>query len=241
MPISIGYPSFFKMEQNPFTSTAANEFADNPEPRCASLLILDVSVSMQGERIRQLNEGLTIYKDELAGDGLARKRVEVALVTFGGTVEVLQNFTTVDTFTPPTLSVHGDTPMGGAVVAGLNLLDERKKEYRNNGVGYYRPWVFLITDGGPTDVNTPLWGEAIQRIKHGEEQKAFSFFGVGVEDADMERLKQLCARDPLKLKGLQFRELFQWLSNSQQSVSRSTPGDAVPLENPAAPSRWAQV
>jgi len=34
------------MEQNPFTSTAANEFADNPEPRCASLLILDVSVSM---------------------------------------------------------------------------------------------------------------------------------------------------------------------------------------------------
>lgn len=229
------------MEQNPFSSSAANEFADNPEPRCASLLILDVSVSMGGERIRQLNEGLVAYKDDLAGDGLARKRVEVAIVTFGGTVDVVQSFTTADTFVPPTLTVHGDTPMGQGVITGLNLLDERKREYRNNAVGYYRPWVFLMTDGGPTDINTPCWSEAIQRIKAGEAQKAFSFFGVGVEDADMERLSQLCVREAVKLKGLQFRNLFQWLSNSQQSVSRSTPGDAVPLENPQAPGGWASV
>ncbi len=229
------------MEQNPFAPTTASEFADNPEPRCASLLILDVSVSMQGDRIRELNDGLTIYKEELFGDALARKRVEIGVITFGGTVDIVQNFTTADAFTPPVLSVHGDTPMGQAVVDGLNLLDERKREYRNNGIGYYRPWVFLITDGGPTDVNTPAWTDAIARVKAGEEAKAFSFFGVGVEDADMARLGQLCAREPLKLKGLQFRTLFQWLSNSQQSVSRSTPGDAVPLENPTAPNGWAQV
>jgi uncharacterized protein YegL len=229
------------MEQNPFTSTAANEFADNPEPRCASLLILDVSSSMSGDRIRELQEGLTVYKDELAGDGLARKRVEVAIVTFGGSVDTIQNFTTVDNFTPPTLAVNGDTPMGQAVVAGLNLLDQRKQEYRNNGIGYYRPWVFLITDGGPTDINTPQWPEAIQKVKAGEEAKSFAFFGVGVEDADMDRLAQVCVREPMKLKGLQFRTLFQWLSNSQQSVSRSTPGDAVPLENPKSPEGWAQI
>lgn len=230
------------MEQNPFISTAANEFAENAEPRCPSLLILDVSGSMGGERIRQLNEGLTVYKDELAGDALARKRIEVALVTFGGSVDVIQNFTTADMFVPPTLTVRGDTPMGQSVITGLNLLDERKQEYRNNGVGYYRPWVFLITDGGPTDINTPQWSEAIARVKAGEEAKAFSFFAVGVEDADMERLKQLSTtREPLKLKGLQFRTLFQWLSNSQQSVSRSTPGDTVQLIPPTAPNGWAQV
>jgi uncharacterized protein YegL len=229
------------MEQNPFTSIAEDEFAKNPEPRCASLLILDVSSSMTGDRIRELQDGLTVYKDELVGDGLARKRVEVGVVTFGGSVDVVQNFVTADAFTPPILTPNADTPMGQAVVAGLNLLDQRKQEYRNKGIGYYRPWVFLITDGGPTDINTPQWPEAIQRVKAGEEAKAFSFFGVGVQDADMERLGQLCVREPMKLKGLQFRTLFQWLSNSQQSVSRSTPGDAVPLANPASPDGWAQV
>lgn len=74
-----------------------------------------------------------------------------------------------------------------------------------------------------------------------EDKKILSFFAVGVEGADMARLGELSKRDPLKLKGLDFRSLFQWLSKSQQSVSRSTPGDAVSLDNPAAPSGWATV
>ena len=54
-------------EQQPFTAT---EFAENPENRCACLLLLDTSGSMAGEPIKQLNAGLKVFEEELKGDSL---------------------------------------------------------------------------------------------------------------------------------------------------------------------------
>lgn len=220
------------------TPFGAAEFADNPEPRCPCLLLLDVSGSMSGEPIRELNDGLTVFKDEVVADDLAVKRVEVSVVTFGP-IQVVSEFQTADVWQRPTLSAQGDTPMGGAILQGLDLLRQRKDIYRSNGAPFYRPWVFLITDGGPTDGD--LWRTAAEQIREGEAQKSFAFFAVGVEGARMDLLAQLAVREPLKLKGLRFRDLFQWLSNSMKGVSRSTPGDTVPIENPKAPSGWAAV
>jgi len=229
------------MEQTPFDPGRIG-FAENPENRCPSVLILDVSRSMEGEPLKELQAGLSLYRNELAADALTRKRVEVAILTFGGSVRVVQEFVTVDRFAPPVLVAHGDTPMGQAVVTGLNLLADRKGEYRGNGILFYRPWVFLITDGAPTDLSSPYWAEAKALVTEGERAKKFSFFAIGVEGADFGRLAELSVgRKPLKLRGVRFRDLFRWLSNSQQAVSRSIPGESVPLANPAAPEGWAEV
>jgi uncharacterized protein YegL len=215
-------------------SFGTDDFASNPEPRCQCILLLDVSGSMSGRPLAELNAGLTVFKDELAADTLAMKRVEVAMVTFGPT-KVEMPFTSASQFYPPTLTAQGDTPMGSAIMKALELVKERKAEYKLNGISYYRPWVFLITDGGPTDA----WQAAAAAVREGEASKQFAFFAIGVEGANMDVLKQISsAREPLSLSGLKFRELFTWLSSSLQSVSRSTPGTDVPLESPKG---WASV
>jgi uncharacterized protein YegL len=217
-------------EQIPFGTT---EFADNPEPRCPCLLLLDVSGSMAGHPIAELNAGLVTLRDELANDSLATKRVEVAIVTFGP-VRTEQPFQSAASFIPPTLSSQGDTPMGAAILHALEMVRARKDEYRANGISYYRPWLFLITDGRPTDA----WKEASDAVHVGEAAKAFAFFAIGVRGANLDNLRQLSVREPLMLEGLKFRELFSWLSSSLRSVSRSTPGTEVLLQSP---SGWASV
>jgi len=212
-------------------------FIDNPEPRCPCLLLLDTSGSMNGKPIAELNAGLRVFQEELNADSMAAQRVEVAIMTFGP-VNVLSDFQTADMFHPPTLSPTGDTPMGSAIMQGLDMLEARKNIYKQAGVAYYRPWVFLITDGAPTD----SYLAAAERVRQGDNssKKSFSFFAVGVEGADMTKLAQICSPDrpPLKLQGLSFRELFTWLSSSLGGVARSQPGQLVALP---APTGWSSV
>jgi uncharacterized protein YegL len=210
------------------------EFVQNPENRCPVILLLDTSGSMIGDAINALNQGVSLFKENIQTDTKASLSVEVALITFGP-VELVQDFVTIDQFEPPTLVADGVTPMGEAIEYALDCLETRKAVYQANGVQYYRPWIFMITDGAPTD----LWQDAAARIRQGETDRKFCFFSVGVEGADFKTLSQIVSpeRPPVLLNGLDFQSLFVWLSKSMKRVSSGRVGEVLALP----PIGWGQV
>ncbi len=214
-------------EESPFSEA---RFADNPDPRCPCVLILDRSASMSGPKIQQLNDGLAQFRTELLRDEIAARRVEIAVVPFGP-VSRNSSFYPAGNFDPKPMAAAGDTPMGAAVTYAVDLVARQKALYRSHGITYFRPWVILMTDGEPTDSIE----RSISLVREGEAGKAFSFFAVGVDQASMATLGRLSVRPPLKMRGLAFREFFLWLSASLSGVSRSAPGTSIQI---AAPTTW---
>ncbi len=230
------FPSLTVRGSSAMSSIALPEFADNPEPRVPVVLLLDTSASMSGNRIQQLNQAVAAFQADVLQDDTAALRVEVAIVTFGP-VQLAQSFITIDEFMPMPFTAQGRTPLGEAVTYGLDVLEERKTVYREQGVQYYRPWVFLVSDGAP-DPDSP-WREAAQRIRAQEQEGKILFFAVGVKGASMQVLQEIApvTRPPVALDGLKFREMFMWLSSSLQRVSRSVVGGQVELP----PVTWGRV
>lgn len=195
------------------------EFVDNPEPRCPVILLLDTSRSMAGAPIDQLNAGITGLIDDLRADPLAALRVDIAVVAFGGQPQVVQPFACVEDIAVPHLAAAGQTPMGAAMAIAAEAIDRRKQLYRRHGIPYYRPWVFLLTDGTPTDGT--LWRQTSARLRDDDSAGRLSFFVIAVDGADMPLLRRMApeARPPYRLDSLKFKELFQWLSASLRRVS----------------------
>lgn len=220
------------------------EIANPQQPHCPTVLLLDISGSMQGENINALNEGVKAFKKEVEKDELASKRVDLAIITFGETSQLMQDFTSIEEFDPPTFTADGLTPMGEAILKGIEIVEQRKQQYKQNGIDYFRPWIFMITDGEPTDMQRGdrKWNDVVNSVQEGESNKKFMFFAVAVDPANTEILAEIAppSRKPVRLKGLAFRELFSWLSKSMSAVSASNPGEQVALESPVA-AGWGEI
>lgn len=222
----------------------------NPDPRIACTLLLDTSSSMSGPPIDQLNRGFELFCEEIKKDELAKKRAEIAVITFGSTARIEIPFTEGRDIQPRRLAASGSTPMGAALNLAMDQLRQQKEAYKQAGLEYYRPWLFVLTDGGPTDGE--VFTAAASRVRDTEQARGVSVFPIGVgQHANMERLKELStSRVPVRLDELSFIEFFSWLSASLSAASASNAfatsdagvAQAESTEQiPLPPAGWATV
>ena len=202
----------------------------NPEIRCPCLLLLDTSGSMQSEdtygksAISKLNEGLLTIKRAIEQDSTARDRVELAVITFGGSVEIVSGFRPVDKFNPECLTASGGTPLRQALRKAIEFLRRQKDAYQKEGKPYDRPWIFLITDADRKGMDHG-WESAVAEIRQQEAGGHLVFFPFGIEPADRSVLQQLDGEHVkaciLKDNPGSIAELFKWLSNSLSRKSQA--------------------
>ncbi len=146
--------------------------------RIPCLLLLDTSACMAGAAIDQLNDGLVGFREKLLNVPSLRISADVAIVTFGGTPTLVQDFALPDHLHPPTLSASGDRMLGAAIEQGLEILHMQLNFYDRCEFKSSYPRIYLLLGGTPSDD----WHQAGRRVQ-GTAQK-FKFYAAGIGDID---------------------------------------------------------
>ena len=174
-----------------------SELANNPNTRIPICIALDVSGSMDGKKIDELNRGVNIFLKTIFEDEITRYSADIAILTFGGTVEKVLDFGAVEDIKLPKFLARGGTPMGEAVLEALDMLEDRKKQYQKNAVTYWQPWLVLMTDGAATDGEHAIPNKvamAAEKTCDLVKNKKLTLFSIIIEPGTPDELEKFCGK-----------------------------------------------
>lgn len=183
-------------------------------------LLLDTSGSMAGAPIQAVDQGVRLLHNELMNDPSAIETVYISVITFDSQARMVMPLTELVQFVPPTLTAAGTTSLGAA----LRLLnDALNRDIRANTPqqkGDYKPLVFLMTDGDPTD----RWEREADALKQRTQQKIASIIALGCGGSVNVKTLQRITNVVLKMETItpdQITQYFKWVSQSISTVSVS--------------------
>ncbi len=222
-----------------FDNPEARSLLANRHRRTPCVLLLDTSTSMAGEKIRRLNAGFRAFRDDILRNPVASQSVELCVISFGP-VRLQSDFAPVQELGALEFHTEGCTPMKEALELAMVKVTERKQAYAQHGISSYRPWIFLLTDGEPTDLAgqpSEAWRHLISPLEMAAAERKFLLFTIGVQVNPNGRevlnaLSRPFSGRCLDLADLRFEDMFLWLSGSLSRVSQSMPGEQVQLVNP---------
>lgn len=191
------------------------------------VLLLDVSYSMSGDKIDNLNKAVKNMLDTFAQEEKMETEILVSVITFGGKVDLHVPFTKASQVQWHGLQVNGDTPMGTALKMAKAMIEDKETTPSRA----YRPTIVLVSDGQPTDGN--IWKQAMDDfISEGRSSKCDRMAMAIGRDADETVLKRFIEGTPHDLfyseNAGQLHEFFQRVTMSVTMRTQSKNPNVVP-------------
>lgn len=185
--------------------------------RLPIFFLIDVSESMIGEPLKKVNEGLQIIVTNLRSNPMALETAYLSLIVFAGKPKTLCPLTELLQFEFHDLPIGGGTSLGSAMNYLMDEIDSQVQNTTSEMKGDWKPIIFLLTDGTPTD----NMQAAVQRWKTSFNKKV-TLIAISIGDqADTSILKQFTENvlifdntDPKS-----YAEFFKWVSASIESKS----------------------
>ncbi len=192
--------------------------------------LIDVSESMAGEPIERVQDGLASIVRELRTDPYALETVFVSILIYAGKARRLSSLQELYNFYPPRLPIGSGTGLGNALYLLMDDMNKNIVRTTATQKGDWKPLVFLLTDGVPTDDYAPALYEWKTRFRSQANLVAIAF-GSG---ADTRALHDLT--DDVFIfndaDSATYAQFFRWISQSVKSASLSVNsggGDGINL------------
>lgn len=196
-------------------------------------LVLDCSGSMSGEPIEAVRQGVKALLSDLRSDPQALETAFLSVITFDSGARQVCPLTELMAFSEPNLDATGSTAMGEALKLLEQAIDKEVKKTTATQKGDWRPLVFLMTDGQPTD-NWQGPADSLKARKLGNIIACGA--GGGADLAPLKRITEIV----VKLDNLQpdtLKQFFRWVSDSIKTTSASVQQVAAdgPIQLPPPP------
>lgn len=181
--------------------------------------LVDISESMIGEPIDQVQEGISTIVRELKKDPYSLETVWISVVGFAGEAEVITPLQDIISFYPPKIPVGSGTSLAKGLFKVMDCIDKDIVKTTYDRKGDWKPLVFLFTDGVPTD-DAQIAIEKWNKNYHGKSNT----IAISIGDNTNYKLLGSLSDNVLLFNNNSensYKEFFKWVTDSIKTTSQS--------------------
>ena len=191
------------------------------EQKCLCVFVID---TFSLKTIDEVTLGIQRILSEFESDEAFRERVEVSFITYeslSDEIRIVQEPVPISQADIPSLVVTtDDTSLTRALYMAMDVVEKQVTWYKNVGIPYYLPCIFLISNG--MSLFSCNIDEIANRIKQDTSNKKYVFLPIYTEDAEVPLLQEIESDVPITaLDSLNITDCFKWLSSSMGEVCSS--------------------